>query len=435
VVIVDEASQSDITGLLAWYLGDTVVVVGDHEQVSPSAVGQQLDVIKALIAEHLAGIPNSHLYDGLTSIYNLARQSFGGTIALREHFRCVPDIIEFSNRLSYDGEIRPLRDSGSAPCPHVIEYVVDNVAGSGREGKTNLAEAQVIAALVKATTETPECAGKTIGAITLLGDEQAGLIQDLTVGLVGAVELDHRHFAAGNSAQFQGDERHIVFLSMVDSSTGAPQPLRQTDVFKQRYNVAASRAKDQLWLVHSLDPGRDLKAGDLRRALIEHVRDPGAKRRAIQQAQRRAESPLETAVIERLINSGYRVEPQVWVGRYRIDMVIFDGSEQVALECDGDRWHGVDEIPKDMARQAILERAGWRFIRVRGTRFFRDPDATMSWVFEELRRLRVEPSGGEGAEPEPDVQAREYRDKVIRRAWEIMRERGWLPPPAEPPTS
>jgi hypothetical protein len=91
VVIVDEASQSDIQGLLAWYLGDRIAVVGDHEQVSPMAVGQEISVVRALIDQHLQDVPNQHLYDGMTSVYDLGRQCFGGTIALREHFRCVPD--------------------------------------------------------------------------------------------------------------------------------------------------------------------------------------------------------------------------------------------------------------------------------------------------------------------------------------------------------
>ena len=128
VVIIDEASQSDVTGLLSWYLGDRVAVVGDHEQVSPLAVGQEVELMQALINEHLAGVPNSHLYDGTTSLYHLARQCFGGTIALREHFRCVPDIIGFSNSLSYDFEIRPLRNPASARRPHVVEYIVTPVS-------------------------------------------------------------------------------------------------------------------------------------------------------------------------------------------------------------------------------------------------------------------------------------------------------------------
>jgi len=437
VVIVDEASQSDVKGLLAWYLGDRVAIVGDHEQVSPLAVGQQLAPIQALIAQHLGGIPNAHLYDGTTSIYDLGRTCFGGTIALREHFRCVPDIIEFSNRLSYNGEIRPLRNPSSTPLPHTVEYVVSSRGPSDRTGKTNLLEAQTVAALLKAMTGLPTYDGKSFGAVTLLGDEQAGLIQDLTVSLVGAVELERRRFAAGNPGQFQGDERHVILLSMVDVPTGAPLRRRETELFKQRYNVAASRAKDQLWLVHSLDPDRDLHAGDLRRVLIEHMRAPSAKRSAVESAQSRAESPFEAAVIERLVNAGYRVEPQVWVGHYRIDMVVSDGANQVALECDGDRFHGVDQIPADMTRQAILERAGWRFVRVRGTRFFRDPEATTGWILSELTRLGVEPAGPDGRSVEADVEGQTLREAIVRRAHEVMREQNWLPsltaPPAESP--
>src|SRR5229473_4954748 len=101
VLIIDEASQSDVMALVALYLGKTVLVVGDHEQVSPSAVGQDLGIIQNLIFQYLPGIPNSDLYDGQISIYDLARQSFGGTTCLVEHFRCVPEIIQFSNLISY----------------------------------------------------------------------------------------------------------------------------------------------------------------------------------------------------------------------------------------------------------------------------------------------------------------------------------------------
>ena len=164
VVLVDEAeSVPDITGLLAWYLGALqVVVVGDHEQVSPLAVGQNIDNMDQLIAQHLTGVPNSHLYDGKTSIYDLARQSFGGTIALREHFRCVPDIIEFSNALSYGGDIRPLRDASMVARPHVVEFIANTTMGSGRTGKGNESEARAVVALVQAVSERPEYEGKTL---------------------------------------------------------------------------------------------------------------------------------------------------------------------------------------------------------------------------------------------------------------------------------
>src|SRR5262249_34551182 len=106
------------------------------------------------------------------------------------------------------------------------------------------------------------------------------------------------------------------------------------------------------------------------------------------------------------------------------DIVVSGDSSQVALECDGDRYHGVDQIPEDMARQSVLERAGWRFIRVRGTRYYRDPDATMTWLFAELERLSVRPPrDSEGEHRDGSV---EFQDAVMRRAWEIMREHEWI---------
>src|SRR5207253_1639033 len=82
VVIIDEASQCDLGGLLALYLGQQAAIVGDHEQVSPSSIGETVEDSTVLISQFLGGIPNSHLYDGQTSVYDLARQSFGGTIGL-----------------------------------------------------------------------------------------------------------------------------------------------------------------------------------------------------------------------------------------------------------------------------------------------------------------------------------------------------------------
>jgi len=60
---------------------------------------------------------------------------------------------------------------------------------------------------------------------------------------------------------------------MVDSPNldGRKLAIRQDDRFKQRFNVAASRAREQMWVVSSLDPQADLQDGDLRRWLIEHA--------------------------------------------------------------------------------------------------------------------------------------------------------------------
>ena len=100
--------------------------------------------------------------------------------------------------------------------------------------------------------------------------------------------------------------------------------------------------------------------------MIEHARDPDAVERAKKHAAKRAESELERLVLARLIEAGYRVVPQRWVGYYRIDIVVEGSGKRLAIECDGDRYHPTEKITEDMERQAILERLGWTFVRVRG---------------------------------------------------------------------
>jgi hypothetical protein len=315
VVIIDEASQSDVTALAALYLGHEHVVVGDKEQVTPDAVGQRVEQVERLIATDLQGIPNSHLYDGQTSIYDLAETAFGSVVALREHFRCVPEIIQFSNHLSYNLTIRPLREPLSASVrPALVAHRVPGFRDS--RGRINAVEAEETASLVIACLNDPAYAlnefGRpiTFGVISLVGDEQALLIEQILRQRLSPDIFAKHRLLCGNAAQFQGDERDVVFLSMVDGPPDdgqlAYRDAGPKDLYKKRYNVAVSRARNQLWVVHSLDPSAHLKPGDLRRRLIEHARDPQALLRVMEEEGKRTESPFEKMVLQRLLAAGYR---------------------------------------------------------------------------------------------------------------------------------
>lgn len=390
VVIVDEASQADLNALIPLYMGKQVVVVGDHEQVTPLGVGKDQTMLENLRKSMLKDIPNSHLFDNLSSIYDIGRQSFGDAIRLVEHFRCVPEIIAFSNQLSYEGKIQPLREANSTNLkPACIARRVQGV----RENEVNHGEAENIIATIKAMTRHPAYAGKSIGVISMKGDAQAILIQTMLHKELSSIELESRRIQAGISGEFQGDERDIIFLSLVDSLadegtlrvTGAGA-FEQT---KKRYNVAASRARDQLWVVHSFDPDLNLKSSDLRLQLLRHVKDPKATLRAFDKGELRAESPFEKEVLKRLTSAGYLVHTQWQVGYFRIDMVVEGGGKRLAVECDGDRWHPLEKLAEDIERQTILERLGWQFVRIRGTAFYRNPDLAMQPVFARLSELDI----------------------------------------------
>jgi very-short-patch-repair endonuclease len=423
VVIVDESSQADTFGLLALMRAERALVVGDDNQISPAAVGQRLDIVDQLIAKHLGGIPNNGLYDGQQSLYDLATAAFGGVIRLREHFRCVPEIIGFSNALSYQGEIRPLRDpTSTALLPPVVLHRVAGYRAAGSD--VNDEEARLIAALIAACCEHPLYKEATLGAISLLGEDQARLILERVRALVPPEELDRRAFIAGDAYHFQGDEREVMFLSLVEAPSERRPAVLNRRPDQQRFNVAASRARDQMWIVHSVDASH-FHPDDMRARLLAHYahRDDQARNwRDVSEVLRGERYYFQRLVAQQLIQRGYRVRAEVPVGQYRIDLVVDGESESLAVECDGERWHTLDTHREDVARQMTLERLGWEFFRVRGGHYFRDPERALAPLWRRFDELGITPVAGESANNNVAV-----ADEILRRAEELLKQGADVP--------
>jgi hypothetical protein len=72
-----------------------------------------------------------------------------------------------------------------------------------------------------------------------------------------------------------------------------------------------------------------------------------------------------------------------------------------------------------MERQAILERMGWIFSRIRGTEFFRDADNAMKPVFEKLQILEIPPSADDPSSIVEPKDTHELMERVIRRSEEV----------------
>jgi very-short-patch-repair endonuclease len=141
----------------------------------------------------------------------------------------------------------------------------------------------------------------------------------------------------------------------------------------------------------------------------------------------KTESPFEAEVFKILTSLGYCITPQWQVGAYRIDMVAEGNGKRLAIECDGERWH-YDKAEEDLARQALLERLGWTFVRIRGSVFYRDKtpsrSVALSPLLQRLKEIGIEPNNestinGTGSDGQT------LADKVILLAAEI-RVRGTL---------
>jgi very-short-patch-repair endonuclease len=202
-----------------------------------------------------------------------------------------------------------------------------------------------------------------------------------------------RHdIACGDSAVFQGKERDIVLLSMVEcpqtrtSKTALP--------FQQRFNVALSRARDREYLFRSVTEEM-LKPDDLKAKVLRHFKNPMIGRvTPAGDLMLLCQSGFERDVLARLLALGYRVQPQVKVGPFSIDLVV-EGREdrRLAIELDGDQYHGPERWADDLARQRVMERVGWRFWRCWGSSFRLDPDGCIDDLVRALGSLEIDPMG------------------------------------------
>ena len=395
IVIIDEASQSDISSLILLYMAKKIIIVGDDKQVSPSDVGVNIDKINMFRRKYIKGkVANDDLYGIRASLYSIVSTTFQ-PISLREHFRSVPEIIGYSNRTSYDNQILPLRDSNSSILkPAIIDYKVNGKRDE--KSKINRVEAETIVSLIEACLAMKEYKNSTFGVISLLGDEQAELIQNLIVKRIPATEIENHKILCGNSASFQGDERDIMFISLVDSSE-ENKSLRLVGegvegAIRKRYNVAISRAKDQLWIVHSIDKN-NLKEGDLRKELFEYIdslKENVFDKTAIENI---TASDFENEVARHLSEKNYTVKQKWRVGSYDIDMVAIYDDKKIAIECDGKTLnHTEEEVIANLEEQEILERCGWEFIRVRASEYFRNPEKAIKDLIIQLDDKGVYPN-------------------------------------------
>jgi Ni2+-binding GTPase involved in maturation of urease and hydrogenase/very-short-patch-repair endonuclease len=404
VVIVDEASQADLTSAFLLWLAPRVIVVGDDKQCTPSEVasGALQPVFDRLDAE-LHDIP-SYLraaYTPKDSIFSLLRSRFGQVVRLREHFRCMPEIITWSSDMFYqDAPLVPLRQFGADRLPPLrTTFVADAEVEPLRGSIVNRAEAAAIAESVAACISDPAYDGRTFGVVVLQGQPQVDLIDQELKKRVSDTDWTERRLRIGTPPDFQGDERHVVWLSMV-TAPNAPRSTFTRRSFEQSYNVAASRAQDQLWLFHSVSP-EDLSPADLRYSLLTYMSseataaiDPVLNDVEPDRVHSEFDCLFEQRVFLDLVHRGYHVTPQVESNRRRIDLVVTGKAGKLAVECDGEAFHTTAEArAADLAREQELKRCGWTFERIRESRYHLDREAALAPVWAALDRLGIEPLG------------------------------------------
>ncbi len=401
VIIVDEASQAELTSTFLLWLAPRIIVVGDDKQCTPSEVASgALQPIFDTLDSELYDVPNylRTEFSPRSSMFSLLRSRFGQLVRLREHFRCMPEIIQWSSNEFYqDQPLVPVRQFGADRLPPLqTQYVRGGFVEGKNQTLCNPVEADAIADSIVACLDDPAYDDKTFGVVVLQGQRQVDVITNALFDRGVDPEVwAERRLRIGTASDFQGDERHVVWLSMVVSPEQNFAPLVRAS-FQRSFNVAASRAQDQLILFHSVTKDR-LRPGDLRLSLLEHMT---AERKALDDVltnvQRDVRHPQFDSLFEQrvfcdLVERGYHVTPQVESNGRRIDLVVTGEGAKLAVECDGDHWHTPEQLTQDLYREQELKRCGWKFWRVRESSYYLDKERALATLWTTLDGLGIRP--------------------------------------------
>lgn len=364
VVIVDESSQSDISALTVLMRAERAVIVGDEKQISPEAIGKSSEVVEKLIETHLKEIPHSEWFDLKTSLYATAQRVFPNRLVLKEHFRSLEEIIGFSNELCYSKEIIPLRCSSKKDILPPIRTVKVEEGIRDKNKPINIKEAYEVVEAIRLCCENPLYEGMTMGVISLLGEPQAELIESMLIEKIGIEEMVKRNIVCGDAYSFQGDERDVMFLSMVVGNNVRFAALsKDSDI--RRFNVAASRAKNQMWLFHSVAL-EELSPKCVRKDLLEYMEGDNALQAGENEvAATRFVSSFAEDVQQELTKEQLHAIPNFRIGKYTFDFVIKE-NKNLAIKLIGHKEEELDNFEEE----SILQRAGWNFIRVRSSEFY-----------------------------------------------------------------
>lgn len=439
IVVFDEASQItvwDAIGAIA--RGRSVVIVGDPNQMPPS------NFFDKAAASDDDG--SGYGTEDLESILDEAMSASVRHWRLTGHYRSRHEsLIAFSNHAYYDNNLV------TYPAAETRETAVSlrrikGVYAKGKE-RTNAIEAKAVVAEVVRRLRDPNANTLSIGIVTMNAEQQR-LIEDLLDDARRADASIERYFGDAatepvfvkNLETVQGDQRDVILLSVGYGPTELHAktmsmnfgPLNRTGG-ERRLNVAITRATTEMVIFASFDHSMiDLSRTsarairDLKHYLDFAERGPIALAEAVVSigGPESYDSDFEFVVAEGLRHRGWDVRTQIGVSKFRVDLGIVHpdavGRFLAGVECDGASYHSLPSArDRDRVRHAILERLGWRLIRIWSTDYFLDPsrvlDATHRKLLELLDADRADQADHASTEERESDQSMSLREERVEK--------------------
>jgi hypothetical protein len=402
-VIIDEASQcNQATILHLLYRAKKIIIVGDEKQLGPAEVRFLKDTdISATMNKY--GLSNTTIgahFEPRNSLLQLANYFAHKKIGLKEHFRSVPEIIDWSNKRFYTppGLKILTPDRGKYFVPPMEVRVIDGT--EDLETRVNEAEANHIIELIRDMVNNKEYEELTIGAISPFRP-QADYINLSLLETFGESTCKKYMLHADTADGFQGDERDIIVYSFRQASNSKHGAIIAIQSDHGRVNVMFTRARRKVIAVTSIpiDKFPEGGAGEISfKNYLHYCNDIAKMPRMKERFDDKFDSEFEEDVCKTLRQQPWiedvRTQVPVPGSNYHIDLIIKDSEgRRLAVECDG-KFHYDEygeQIVDDIWRQLYIERTmGINFYRIPSTRWYRYKNEILKELEEALKDQETE---------------------------------------------
>ncbi len=247
VVIIDEATQCDIASSLPLLQrAKKAMIVGDPKQLrhlSFLSKNQQKQFAKKHKVDSLADSKINYRKNSLLDLVSNAIPSQDQVHFLDEHYRSMPDIIEFSNQNFYSNNLKIMT---ATPLTLKEKSVfLHQVAGKRNTKGQNEIEADALVEMVRKIIEAESDLDKNLcQSIGILSPfrAQVSLIKTKIRKAIDIKKVKQHQLLIGTPHHFQGEERDVMLLSFAVDNQTHPSTyiyLNKPDVF----NVSITRAR------------------------------------------------------------------------------------------------------------------------------------------------------------------------------------------------
>jgi superfamily I DNA and/or RNA helicase len=256
IVIIDEATQCDIASCLpVFQRAKSIVVAGDTNQLRHISF---LSVSQLLGFQKKFSIPNNASFNYRKKSlldFVLEKTSENKQITLLdEHYRSLPEIIDFSNKTIYHSSLRIMTQTpyNSRKKAVFLELINGKQNSKGVNEEEAFAIIKRLKIIIKEQVDLSKNNVSSIGILCPFR-EQTNFLTKKIKETISLEDIKKHQIQLGTPYHFQGEEKDIMLLSFVvdnDSHHASLNYLNKDDVF----NVAITRARYQQYLFVSINP-------------------------------------------------------------------------------------------------------------------------------------------------------------------------------------